>query len=107
MEETGEGGALGGRARKLCEHVLAGPVRHGVHRVQSEAVEVKLLEPVECIVHDEGPRDLAAGPVEVDGVSPGRLAVATEESRSIAMQVISLRAEVVVDDVEEDGQASG
>ena len=106
MDEAVAPGPLRRRARKLGEHVLAGSVRYGVDGVEAQAVEVKLLEPVQCVVHDERPRDLGAGPVEVDGISPGCFALATEERRSIAMQVIAFRTEVVVDDVEEDGQAS-
>jgi hypothetical protein len=78
-----------------------------MHGVQAQAVQVELVEPVERVVHDEGPRDLAARRVEVEGVAPRSLAVAAEERRGVAGKIVALRPEVVVDHVEKDGEPSG
>ena len=78
-----------------------------MHGVEAEAVQVELLEPVQRVVHDEGPRDLAARSVEVEGVAPRGLAVEAEERRGIPMEVVALGSEVVIDHVEKDGEPPG
>ena len=107
MHEAITAGPFGHRARQLGEHVVARAVRHGMHGVQAQAVQVELVEPVERVVHDEGPRDLAARRVEVEGVAPRSLAVAAEERRGVPRKIVALRPEVVVDHVEKDGEPSG
>ncbi len=107
VDEPVAAGALGRRARELDEHVLLGAVGDGVHGVEAQAVQVILVEPVQRVVHDERPRDLAPGLVEVEGVPPRRLVRPAEERRRVAVQVVSLGPEVVVDDVEKDREASG
>jgi hypothetical protein len=107
MHEAITARAFGHRARQLGEHVVARAVRHGMHGVQAQAVQVELVEPVERVVHDEGPRDLAARRVEVEGVAPRSLAVAAEERRGVPRKIVALRPEVVVDHVEKDGEPSG
>src|SRR5262249_60231765 len=78
-----------------------------MHGVQAQAIEVELLEPVHRIVDDEGAGHLAARTVEVDGVTPGRLVLAGEEGGSVAVEIVPLGPEMVVDDVEEYGEAAG
>ena len=45
------------------------------------------------------------GPAEIDGGAPGRGDVVAEEARRIGGEIVPVRPEVVVDDVEEDHQA--
>src|SRR3982750_3566346 len=77
------------------------PIPDRVDRVEAEAVEAKLLYPVKRVVHEEiahlGCRDADRRP-------PGRMRPAVEEGRSIGAEVISVRPEMVVHDVEEDHQ---
>ena len=80
-------------------------VDDGVDRVEAQPIDVELLEPIERVVNDEIANDLRPRPVVVDGVSPGRLVAIREELWRVGRQVIPFGAEVIVDDVEEDGQA--
>ena len=100
-------GALGHHLRQLDEHVRAGLVAHRLDRVQAKAVHVELLEPVKGVVDHEGPNDLGARAVEVDRRAPRRLAGRVEEGGRVTGQVVALGPEVVVDHVEEHGQAAG
>src|SRR5262249_8666523 len=70
-------------------------------RIEAEPVEVELLEPVERVVDEEIARDPAALALEIDRGSPRRLMSVGEEIRRVTMKVITVWAEVVVDDVEE------
>src|SRR5262244_1477360 len=78
-----------------------------MHGVQAQAIEVEFLEPVQGVVDDEGAGHLAARTVEVDGITPGRLVLAGEEGGGVAVQIVPLGSEMVVDDVEEHGEAAG
>src|SRR5919201_4599643 len=69
-----------------------------MHRVEAEAVETIVLEPMQRVVDGEG-ADLWNA--IIDGMSPRRVS-AGEEGRCIAMEVVTFRAEMVVDDVEKD-----
>ena len=66
-----------------------------------------LLEPVERVVDHERADDLGAGPVVVDAVAPERAVARGEEGGRVAVQVVALRPEVVVDHVEEDRESAG
>src|SRR6266498_1370347 len=69
-----------------------------MHRVEAKAVETIVLEPMQRVADGEG-ADLWNA--IVDGMSPRRVS-AGEECRRIAVEVVTLRAEMVVDDVEEN-----
>ena len=74
----------------------------GMHRVQAQAVKTVLQQPHQGVV-DEEVAHLA--PTEIDGRSPRRVPVFAEEPLGVAMQVIAIRPEVVVDHVENHRQA--
>ena len=81
-------------------------VEDGVDGVETQAVEVELLQPHPRVVEHEVADRVATVPVEVDGGAPrGRVPV-VEVSAELG-QVVPLRAEVVVDDVEEDREPRG
>ena len=64
-----------------------------------------LAQPVESVFDDEAADVKAAGVVVIDGIAP-RGFVACREVGTELREVISLIAEVVVDDIEEDGKAA-
>ncbi len=72
----------------------------GVHGVEPQPVEAVMVEPVQRIVDGEG-TDI--GVAVIDRAAPRGLRVG-EELRRDAGEVISLRAEVIVDDVEKHHQ---
>ncbi len=74
----------------------------GVHGVEAQAVEAVFHQPVERVLGEEAAH---LGPAEIDGGAPGRGDVGAEEARGIGGEIVPVRPEVVVDDVEEDHQA--
>ena len=76
-----------------------------MRRVEAEAVEVILANPVARVVGDEAPHDVGAAVVEVERAPPRRRMPIGEIRRVELRQVCALRTEVVVDDVEHDRDA--
>src|SRR5687768_12129533 len=74
-------------------------------RVEPEPIAVIVAEPHERIVDEKGPNLSAASIVEVDGVPP-RGAVAIGEVGTEAREVVAVRTEVVVDDVDDHAHTS-
>ncbi len=70
----------------------------GMHRVEAKAVETIVFEPMQRVADGEGADLLNA---IVDGMSPRRVS-AGEECRRIAVEVVTFRAEMVVDDIEKN-----
>src|SRR6266849_2213934 len=64
-------------------------------------VDVVFAEPIQCVIDEEASNAAAQRPIEVDSVAPRRT-VAVSEVRPILPKIISLRAEMVVDDVQHD-----
>src|SRR5690606_9916104 len=96
-------GAHGGR--ELGQDVGIGIVEDRVDGVEAEPVDVELLEPVERVLDEEVADRAALRAVEVDPVAPGR-AVAPGEELRVGAEIVPLGSEVVVDDVEEKGEAA-
>src|SRR5262249_9064673 len=78
-------------------------VEDGMHGVEPERVDAVLLQPHQRAVDEEGADLVAVRTIEIDGVAPGS-AVAAGDVRAEAPGDIPLRTEVVVDDVEDDGE---
>jgi len=75
-----------------------------VDGVEPQAVETIVLNPVKGVPDEVIPH----GPfLEGDGRAPGRVTLGVEEGRRDARQDVPDRAEVVVDDVEQDHDAMG
>ena len=72
-----------------------------MHGIETQPVEPVLLEPVERIVDIELAHDWLA---EVDRLAPRGIEFAGEEFRRITVQLIAGRAEVIVDDIEQNHQ---
>src|ERR1035438_7379113 len=60
------------------------------------------VQPVECVVNEELPNCISFGAVEVNTLAPGSRMTIGKELRSITAEVISFRAKVVVDDIQQD-----
>ena len=72
-----------------------------MHGVEAQPVEAVLHQPVECVL-DEVVAHLR--PAEVDRRAPGRLHVVAEEAVCVGVQIVPVRAEMVVHDVEHHHQ---
>ena len=102
-EEPGRGEGAD-RLGELGEKVPVRVVDERVRRVEPEPVEVVLAEPVERVVEEQVADAARARVVEVHGPAPRRLVPVGEDGPERG-EVGAVRAEVVVDDVEEHGQA--
>ncbi len=79
-------------------------VRDAVHGIQAQGVKMVVGDPVQGVFDEETPHLIAGGAVEVDGFAPGGLAAAGEVGAEVP-QVIALGAQVVVNHVQDGGQA--
>ena len=87
--------------------VLAGEIVNRLCRVQPQAVEMELVDPVGRVGDEELTHRSGVGAVEVDRIAPlVGVAIGEVGLRKLA-QVIAVGAEVVVDDVEDDADAGG
>ncbi len=102
VDRTAERRRLGvDGSRELLEERPGRSVHERVDGVEPEAVHVKVADPVEGVLEEEAPHLVRAGPVEVERCAPGRRVGAREVGAELR-EVVPLRAEVVVDDVEDD-----
>ena len=81
---------------------LAG-VDERVRRVEPQPVESIVRNPRHRVVDDEAPHGLRARPIQVDAAAPRGVVVDGHVRRIELHQIRAFGAEVVVDDVEDDG----
>ena len=77
-----------------------------MHRVEPQAVEAKLVDPIERVLDDELPHRRRCRAVVIDRVAPGRLVTVGEKVAARRAQIVPVRAEVIVDDVEHHREAA-
>jgi hypothetical protein len=98
----------GGEVFDFCGELLhemdGGAVDELMHGVEAEAIDVEVAHPHEGVVAEEAADLVGAGVLEVDGVTPGGVVLAGEIGAELA-GVVADRAEVVIDDVEDDAEA--
>src|SRR5665213_1300299 len=75
-----------------------------VHRVEPQPVEAVLAQPEQRVLHEQLADGLGPRPVNVDRRTPRRVMPRREERRGVLRQIVSLRPEVVVDDVQQHAQ---
>ena len=90
---------------ELGEERGGAEVHDAVDRVEAQRVDVELPQPVEGVLLEKPPDLVAEGAVEVHGGSP-RSAVPVAEVGAEVGEVIPLRPEMVVNHVQDDGQAA-
>ncbi len=81
-------------------------VADGVDSVEAQPVEMKLLEPVERVLDVEFAHRLRRLAVKIDRRAPRRVVALGEEMLRVDVEVVPLRPEMVVDDVEEHGEVA-
>src|SRR5207237_9784236 len=74
-------------------------------RVEAQRVEIRFRDPMRAVREDESTNRPAIRPVEIDRLAPFVLVAVGEIAFRKALQVIPVRTEMVVDDVEDDGDA--
>ena len=91
------------RGRDLRHDVRRPGVGERVRRVEPQPIEPVLRDPRHRVVDDEAPHGVRARPIQVDAAAPRRAVVHGQVLRIELHQVRALGPEVVVDDVEDDG----
>ena len=79
-------------------------IHNGMEGVQAQGVNMIFRAPKEGVVDEEAPHLIAVRAVEVEGRPPGGV-VALGEIRAVSRQVVAFRAQVVVNHVQDHGQA--
>ena len=91
-------------ARELREDVRSAVVEDRLRRVEAQSVQVELADPVARVAENEIARALRVLAVEVQRFAPFGVVARAEVVRAEALQVVAVRPEVVVDDVEDHGE---
>ena len=103
---TPPGAGLFGHLLDRPQDVPGAQVEDGVDGIETQAVEVELLEPHPHVVQHEVAHGVAAVPVVVDRGAPRGLVPVVEVGAELA-QVVPFGAEVVVDDVQDRSPVRG
>src|SRR6266478_3240199 len=80
-------------------------VKDALRRVEAESIEMKLLDPVASISDEKFADRSCVWSIEIDRVSPIVFLLASQVIVGINAEIISIRAEVIIDNVENDTQA--
>src|SRR6202030_3796690 len=80
-------------------------IKDSMNRVEPQRINMKILEPVECVLDEKAPHLIAVRAIKVQRRSPRRL-VTIRKIRTILAQVITLGSQVVVYDVQRHGEPS-
>ena len=90
---------------ELRQERLRAAIEDPVYCVEPEGVDVEVSQPEKRVLNEEVYDLVAMRPVKVDGLPPRR-AIAICEVRPEVGEVVPLRAEVVVNNVEHNGEAT-
>src|SRR5437762_11048199 len=93
------------RIAKFFEEVQRGVIENGVHGVQAKRVDVIIRNPFQRVRDEKMTNLVAVRVIEVQCRTPRRF-VAIGKVRSELRQVISFGSDVVIDDVEHNGESS-
>src|SRR5438132_13408704 len=92
--------------RQLAENVGRAVIVDRVDGIEAEPVEAIFFEPIERVVDHEVAHRPAQRSVKIERCAPWRVVPLGKEIRRDRREIISLRAEMVVDDVEKNGEAT-
>src|SRR5580698_5152389 len=85
---------------EFVENVFRALVVDRVDSIETQSVEMKRLDPILSGADDEFTDRSRVLAVEVDRVTPRRLVPLGKKGRRVDRQIVSDRAEMIVDDVE-------
>src|SRR5208282_4849904 len=92
------------RIRQLFEYVLGFETGYGVYGIETQTVEAVITQPHQGIVDDETPYLIASRTVIVDRLAPRGLH-AVREIGAVTTEIIAVRTQVVVHDIEQCAEA--
>ena len=90
------------RFGQFGENVGFRVIDDGVHRIQTQSIEMVFVQPVERVVDEEVADRPALWAIEVDPVAPRSTMAIGKELRRVGSEIIPFRAKVVVDHVQEN-----
>jgi len=88
---------------QLSQNVTGAEVVNAVNGIQSQRVHVILSNPIECIADEKMAHRLTIWTIVIDSITPRR-PIAIREIGAEVSQIISFRAQMVVDDVQDHGK---
>src|SRR5215469_5528353 len=84
----------------FADYVGLAVVKNRMSSIETQPVEMKLLEPIERVLNKKVAYFAALRSVEIDCSAPWRLVALAEEIRSDRRQIIALGAKMIIDDIE-------
>src|SRR6266567_3749421 len=88
------------RASDSSHNIFLRVIKNGLRGIKAESVEMEFLNPVASIGDEELPDRPAIFPVEINGFTPFVFSLMIHVIVRVNTEVISIRPEVVVDDIE-------
>ena len=85
------------------DNMIFRSIENCLRRVEPQPVEMILVDPIARIGDEEFARRPGIGTVEIDGLTPFVVVAIGEIGLGERFEIVSVRAEMVVDDVEDDG----
>ena len=79
--------------------MLGAHIQDGMHRIQSESVQVIFPEPMQSVLKEELSHGVAAGIIKVEGFAPGCSMPFSKVGPKVG-KIGSLRAEMIIDHIE-------
>src|SRR5882757_1774530 len=100
------------KARRKCCNIIGklrqkrdgAGVENSMNGVQTECIDVKVLEPIKGVLYEELAHFIAFRAVKIQRCAP-RSAVMIRKVRAEVGEIVSFRSQMVVDDVERYGEA--
>src|SRR5271169_7040655 len=87
--------------------MIVGSIENCLRRVEPQSVEMILVDPITRIGDKKLAHWASIGTVEIDRLTPVVVVAVSEISRREQFEIVSIRAEMIVDDVEDDGDSEG
>src|SRR5208283_597361 len=90
--------------RQLCQERVSGLIYDGMNGIKPQSINVTFSDPIECVFDEITSDFVAAGSVKIEGHAPGG-AIPVREIGSKISEVVSLRPQMVVDNIQNNGQS--
>ena len=91
---------------EFVDDVRTAVVLDRMRRVEAQSVQAERVNPVFGVLNDEVANGTRVGPVEIDRLAPRRPMSIGEKVRRVGREVIPLRSKMIVDHVEQHGDAA-
>src|SRR5512133_2972564 len=93
------------RIGKFLEKRYSGAIEDRVHSIQTQRINVKILDPLQCVLYEKLAHSPTVGPIEIQRRAPGSPICIGKVRRELG-EVIALGSKVIVDHVEYNSDAN-